>query len=986
MSDPTQIPGANPPGGDDERPPADATIVPADATQLSQGAPSPAAAPPRRASGVAADKSGDRIGEYTLIEKLGAGGFGVVWKAERREPFVQQVALKLLKPGLDSEEVLARFELERQALALMDHPNIAKVIDGGVTETGRSYFVMELVRGEPIDRFCDTNRLGLRQRLELFAQVCDAVHHAHMKGIIHRDLKPGNILAGMSGDTGGSGATSTAGIRVKVIDFGVAKATSATSVAHEVFTQTGQMIGTPAYMSPEQLDGRNDIDTRADVYSLGMVLYELLVGAPAFDPQTLRAAGLAEINRIIREQEPPKLTTRLAQLSDGKSQAASSAADIAKARGLQPDTLVRSLRGELEWLPMKAASKDRNRRYRSAAEFADDVRNYLEGKPLIAGPETAVYRVGKFVRRHRTGVGAGIAVAVSLIAATVLSTWFGIREARAREAETVARQLAERRERETRQIAEFQEAMLSGIDPSAAGQALVTAIESRLDRALASEGVSPTERLTRVDGLRRAMQSANATDVATDFLDGVVLAPAVGAATTQFRDQPDVESALKQSLGITYYKLGQYARAGAPVADAIRVRTATIGPDARPTLESGLWGTRISAAAATTAKDRDAVEAPFKQAIEAMRRGLGDADPLTLFAMRCYAEWLDEQHRRDDAVKVYEQALALASGKLDPLSDTVILLTTGLAYTRIEEGQLERAIELLMPMREAMARMKDASPRLQLVVLRHLATARSRLAGVRPTPELVQAAETAHREAIDLASRTLGDEHPLSFKARNNLANLLFDVGRKDDAGRLFEQGVSIGRARPGTGGVDFLIALVGLGQAKAAKGDLAGAEPLLAEAELGFRSARGMDVRETQGIVLSHARLLLAQKRHDDAIARMREVLARQVATIGPSEIDTIDTARELGRALAMARRFADADAEFTKNEAAIDSAKRPPTSDARWALVNQWKHSLEAWRKSDPKAPVAGRMPAVTAKIDQLKQARLAANPPLPIDWKDE
>jgi tetratricopeptide (TPR) repeat protein len=498
--------------------------------------------------------------------------------------------------------------------------------------------------------------------------------------------------------------------------------------------------------------------------------------------------------------------------------------------------------------------------------------------------------------------------------------------------------------------------------------------------------VPPTERLARLDGLRRALQSANATDVASDFLDGVVLAPAMGAATSQFREQPDVEAALKQSLGVTYYRLGLYGRAGAPVADALRIRTEKKGAQAPETLESRLWSARVAAAAAANEKERAGVETPFKEGIDAMRGSLGESAPLTLFAMRCYAEWLDEQGRRDDAIGVYEQALGKARGALDPLSDTVVMLTSGLAYACIGAGRPERAVELLEPLREAMRRTDKANPRLQLIVLRNLAMARARLADLRPSPESVQAADVTFREALDLAARTLGDEHPHTFRTRNNLAAFLRRAGRAGDARPLLEQSVAIGRSKPGTGGLEYLYALNDLGQAKLAAGDAAGAEPLIAEAELGLRSARGMDVLQTQEIVLSHARLLLARKRFDDAIARMREVLARQTAGGGPSEISTIDTARELGRALAIAGRFADADAEFGRAEGAIDATRRPPTSDARWNLVNQWMHALKAWSKAEPKGPAAGRMPAVQTKLDQLRQARQAANPPLPIDWKDE
>ncbi len=970
MSDPTQItPGSNPQG---RGPSSDATVV--------SGQGSAASLP--RAVGVPTDRSGDRIGEYVLIEKLGTGGFGVVWKAERREPFVQQVALKVLKPGLDSAEVLARFELERQALAMMDHPNIAKVIDGGVTQAGRSYFVMELVKGEPIDRFCDANRLGLRQRLELFAQVCDAVHHAHMKGVIHRDLKPGNILAGMSGDTGTGEA---AGIRVKVIDFGVAKATSATAVAHEVFTQTGQMIGTPSYMSPEQLDGRNDIDTRADVYSLGMVLYELLVGAPAFDPQTLRAAGMAEINRIIREQEPPRLTTRLAQLSKESAAGESGAAGVAKARGLQPDALARSLRGELEWLPLKAASKDRNRRYRSAAEFADDVRNWLEGRPLLAGPETAVYRVGKFVRRHRVGVGAGVAVAASLVAATVVSTWFFIREARAREAEAVARQLAERRERETRQIAAFQEAMLSDIDPAAAGLALAQSLERRLDESLQAEHADAAQRLQRMDGMRDGLRRVNTTDVARDFLEASVLRPAQKASAAQFKEQPEVDATMQLALGTTYMNLGMPERAVAPVAESLRLRRAALAPEDRRVLEALDWSGRVKWQVATTDDERKEAERLLRESLEARRRTLGDTSPDAVAGMRGLGDWLQSQGRLPEAAELYARALEAAHASQPALSDDDVFLTASLAQVRCEQGDPAAALALLQPMREALRRQQGVDPRVTLRVLQNLAFAQSQWARMHPEPANLQQTEATWREALDLASRSLGDDHPIAFMVRGSLSGLLRRTGRMDESRALLERSVAEGRAHPGAGGVAFLYALNDLGQARLAAGDASGAEALIAEAEMGMRRALGLAADETQDTMISCARVQVALGRIDPAQARLREVLAHRMAAMGPSSRLTLDAARELGRALAQAGRFAEADAAFAGAESAVDASKLPGTSDARWNLVHQWRHTLEAWAAADPTGPAAARLPAVAARIEQLRSARQAANPPLPVEWKD-
>ena len=385
--------------------------------------------PVARATALPEEKPGDVIGRYTLLKKIGEGGCGVVYLAEQSSPVRRRVALKIIKLGMDTRQVIARFEAERQALAMMDHPDIARVFDAGATDTGRPFFVMEFVDGVPITNFCDTHSLSMAARLELFARVCLALQHAHQKGIIHRDLKPSNILVALH-----DGVPAP-----KVIDFGIAKATSGRLTEHTLVTGLEQFVGTPAYMSPEQAEWREvDIDTRSDVYSLGVVLYELLTGRPPYDPKSLGQAGLNEIRRIIREVEPPRPSTRVSTLAGADRDT------VARLRGAAPTRLSSALRGDLDWIVMRCLEKNRDRRYGTAHELADDVRRHLRSEPVTARPPSALYRTRKFAARHRVACTAIAAVTASLILGTAVSVRQAIRATRAEHEQANLRAAAER--------------------------------------------------------------------------------------------------------------------------------------------------------------------------------------------------------------------------------------------------------------------------------------------------------------------------------------------------------------------------------------------------------------------------------------------------------------------------------------------------------------------------------------------------------------
>jgi tetratricopeptide (TPR) repeat protein len=740
----------------------------------------------------------ERIGPYRLLGRLGEGGFGVVYVAEQQEPVRRRVALKVIKPGMDSARVIARFQQERQALAMMDHPNVAKVLDAGVSELGRPYFVMEHVQGVPITQYCDLHRLTTRQRLELMLPVCMAVQHAHQKGIIHRDIKPSNVLVALH-DTGPS---------PKVIDFGVAKALHQRLSEQTVFTEQGQLVGTPEYMSPEQAEMTGlDVDTRTDIYSLGVLLYELLTGALPFDPKSLRSAAFGEIQRIIREVEPAKPSTRVGTLGPASG-------DIAKQRGSDASTLTRQLRGDLDWITMRAMEKDRTRRYATAAELASDIQRHLADEPVMAGPPGAAYRLSKLLKRHRGAAVAtglvGAAVVAGLVATTVMYRRAEAQRLVAQTQSGVARDEAA----QARAVTDFLTEMLGSADPAVAAGREITVRET-VDRAAAK---------------------------------------AAGLSA-----QPAVEAAVRDALGRTYWSLGKYVDSEQQLTRAVELRTRIRGPKDRQTLASS---DALAKAIIYQGRTDDA-EALARRTLEAWREGYGPDDPDTLTSMGFLAMAVQDKGDLAGAEALHRESIAGKTRILGADARETLESQTSLADVLQKNGKLEEAQTLAADTATAATKRFGADDTLTLTAKSIRASALQdldRLAEAEPILRSVQAskvriygaehpetlltesllasvlkqlnrgeeAEPLLRGVCEKAARSLGPEHHATLTYQNNLAQLLHRLKKTDEAEKMYRQVLDATRKVSGPDARETLVSMNNLGLLLMDMKKPAEAEPLL--------------------------------------------------------------------------------------------------------------------------------------------------------------
>jgi serine/threonine protein kinase/tetratricopeptide (TPR) repeat protein len=812
---------------------------------------------------------------FQLIRKLGEGGMGQVWLAEQTSPVRRQVALKLIKAGMYDEAVVQRFQSERQSLAMMDHPAIAKVFDAGATPQGQPYLVMEFVPGLPITEYCDQHKLKIRERLELFIHACEGVQHAHQKAIIHRDLKPSNILVlEVDGNP-----------MPRIIDFGLAK-TTAPQLSGE-FTQLGQFIGTPGYMSPEQvnLSGR-DIDTRTDVYTLGVVLYVLLTGLQPFETKRREKPSLEEWLRQLREEEPPSPSTKVSGDKDTSSA-------TAEARSTEPKQLVSLLRGDLDWITVKALERDRTHRYGTPSELAADLRRYLNHEPVMARPATPSYRLRKYIRRHQ------VAMSVSAVLLVMLAVFSGVQTLQLRETTRErdhAKQERDRanqeRDRATR-ITDFMTGMFKVSDPSEARGNSVTAREI-LDKASNDLGKGLTQ-------------------------------------------DPDVQSQMLHDMASTYTNLGLNARAHELAQRALDARLMLHGSDDPKTLES------MAQLGLILHQEGHNLEAEKleREALASERRVLGVEAPLTLETMDDLAVALKPLGRLSEAESIEREVVEVGTRTLGPENALTLRSMGHLGSVLFYEARYADAERVL---RQAL----DIEDRIWGEDHPETLKALTMLAITIQDQGREAEAELLYRQVLITSEHVLGSQHRSTAGAMINLGSILSNEGHLVEAEKLIRDGVAVLSRIVGREHALTLTGQLNLAQVLFREGHIHDAERLQRETMAAEIRAYGPESPDTLSSRADLAETLIREGRYSEAERLARETFAIQRRTLGPQHPDTLGTLQQLTTAMAFNRHYTEASQLFRDviDKGANHSGQgKPWTAWFRFAsMAATTKHSDDA------------------------------------------